>query len=98
MAPINTTAAGLAAEAIHRRRGDAVFDLYLGPEGDYLRLRGHAPPHADISITCAGVSSGRYSAQICLENDPLNIVYDGECDLPELLHLCDHYLGCGASI
>ena len=98
MAPINITPAGLAAEAINGRRGVAGFDLYLGPEGDYLRLRGHAPPHADISVTCAGVPSGRYSAQICLENDPLNIVYDGECNLPELLRLCDCYLGCGADI
>ena len=90
MTPNDTSGARLAAGAINKRCG-AGFDLYLGPDGDYLRLRGRAAPHADISITCAGVPEGRYSVQICLRSDPLNVVYDNECDLTELLDLCDSY-------
>ena len=33
--------------------------------------------------------------QVCLGGDPLNIVYDDECDLAGLLVLCERFLATG---
>jgi hypothetical protein len=95
MGPSDGTPARHAAEAIGKRLGAGAYDLYLGPEGDYLRLVRHEPPPADASISCCGLPEGRYSVQICLDGDPLDIAYDDECDLPTLLGLCDRYFALG---
>jgi hypothetical protein len=97
MPPANTSSAGLAADAFGKCLQAQAHDLYLGPEGDYFRLKGHAAPHADISVSSCGLPEGRYSVQICLRGDPLDIVYDDECDLPELLRICECYLVSGES-
>jgi hypothetical protein len=92
MPPANISSAGLAAHAIGKCLRTQDYNLYLGPEGDYLRLKGHAAPHTDISVSSCGSPEGRYSVQICMEGDPLAIVYDDECDLPELLRICECYM------
>lgn len=97
MPPSNTASAGLAADAIGKRLNAQTYDLYVGPEGDYFRLRGDTAPHADVSVSSCGMPEGRYSVQICLGGDPLAIVYDDECELSELLRLCECYLVSGAS-
>ena len=68
-------------------------DPYFGPEGDYLRLVRLDPRPVDVSISCCGLPPGRYSTQICLDGDALAIAYDGECDLGELVGVCEAYLG-----
>ena len=89
------TPARLAAEAISRRQGVGNVETYLGPEDDYLRLVRREPPLVDASISCCDLPEGRYSIQICLGGDPLDIAYDDECDLPTLLDLLDRYFTPG---
>ena len=87
------TPAELAADAIRVRLGAAMPDPYLGPEGNYLRLvRLDARP-VDVSISCCGLPTGRYSVQVCLDRDPLAIAFDRECDLAGLVGVCEVYLG-----
>ena len=91
MGSSNRTPVRLAAEAIGRRPGVDGVAMDLGPEGDYFRLIRRDPPLADASVSCCGLPEGRYSVQICLGGDPLDIAYDDECDLPTLLDLFDRY-------
>jgi hypothetical protein len=95
MEPSDGLPARLVAEAIGRRLGIGTFDLYLGPEGDYLRLVRHEAPPADASVSCSGLPEGWYSVPICRGGDPLDIAYDDECDLPTLLDLFDRYFAPG---
>ena len=85
--------AELAANAIRARFGTAMDELYLGPDGDYLRLTRLGPRPVDVSVSCCGLPAGRYSVQICLDRDPLAIVFDDECDLAGLVGVCEEYLG-----
>lgn len=71
------------------RVGTLASDLYLCPEGDYLRLVRHEPTPADASDPCYGLPAGRYSVQICPGGDPLDIDCDDECDL------CDRNFAIG---
>ena len=91
-APPGDRPCGQAAEAIREVVSHAAYDLYLGPEGDYLQLEGRTTPRADISVSCYGLPRGRFSVQICLGDDPLAIAFDDECDLDLLIQLCQRYL------
>ena len=92
MGEATATPAGLAAAAIRERVGTAVPDPYLGPEGDYLHLARSNPRRVDVSVSCCGLPSGRYSVQVCLDGDPLAIAFDDECGLAELVDVCEVYL------
>jgi hypothetical protein len=87
------TPAELAADAIRARLGAATPDLYLGPDGDYLLLTRGSPWSVQVSVSCAGLPAGWYSVQVCWDHDPLAIVFDDECDLAELVGVCEAYLG-----
>jgi hypothetical protein len=88
--PSKREKAARLAEAIQREVGPLPPEgCYVGPEGDYLRLRNKS---ADVSISWADTPVGLYSVQICLGNDPLDIVYDDECGREELIALCRRYL------
>ena len=87
------TPAELAADAIRARLGAAMPDLYLGPEGDYVRLVRLDLRPVDVSISCCGLPVGRYSVQVCFDRDPLAIAYDDECALAGLVEVCQAYLG-----
>ena len=87
------TPAELAADAIRAQLGAATHDVYLGPDGDYLCLTRGSPWSVKVSVSCAGLPAGRYSVQVCRDHDPLAIVFDDECDLAELVGMCETYLG-----
>lgn len=89
--PRSETRAGAAAEAILSQISGNLPECYFGPEGDYLRLTQEFPRKVDASISCAGLPNGRFSMQICLHGDPLDIPFDDECDLRTLASVCAAY-------
>jgi len=89
--PLCESRALAAAEAILSQICGSLPACYFGPEGDYLRLTQEIPRKVDASISCAGLPNGRYSMQICLHGDPLDIPFDDECDLRTLASVCAAY-------
>lgn len=92
MSQTEASPAEAAVAAIRSRIGDAMPATYLGPEGGYLRLRRRSPRPVDISVSCCGLPIGSYSVQICMDEDPLAIVFDDECDLDGLVDVCELHL------
>jgi len=85
-----TSRSDLTIFAIRERIGIAP-GLYVGPEGDYLRLKQIAPSIVDMSISWVELPDDCYSVQVCLDGDPLSIAYDDECSLRTLADLCQQF-------